>query len=43
MATRRNGMGEKYYPMDDGEFERALEIYNRYIMDKVEILLEYDN
>jgi hypothetical protein len=29
--------------MDDREYQRALEMYNEYIMDKVETLLEDDN
>jgi hypothetical protein len=43
MVTRRNGIDEPDDPIDDGEYRRALEEYNAYIMDKVETLLEDDN
>jgi hypothetical protein len=29
--------------MDEGEYQRALETYNDYLMNRVEILLEDDN
>jgi hypothetical protein len=43
MAIRRNGTGQPDDPMEEGECQRALEIYNEYLMNKVEILLEDDN
>ena len=43
MAIRRNGMDDPDDPMDEGEFQRAMEMYNEYLMNKVEILLEDDN
>ena len=30
-------------PMDEGEFQRAMEMYNEYLMGRVEALLEDDN
>ncbi|MDR0693032.1 MAG: hypothetical protein LBF49_00450 [Puniceicoccales bacterium] len=43
MAIRRNGMGDPDDPMDEGKYQRAMEMYNEYIMNRVEILLEDDN
>jgi hypothetical protein len=43
MAIRGNGMYEPDDPMDEGEYQRALENYNDYLMNRVEILLEDDN
>ena len=43
MAIRRNGMDDPDDPMDEGEYQRAMEMYNEYIMNRVEILLEDDN
>jgi hypothetical protein len=43
MVTRRNGMGDPDDPMDEGDYQRALEDYNAYIMNRVEALLEDDN
>jgi hypothetical protein len=43
MVIRGNGMDEPDDPMDEGEYQRALENYNDYLMNRVEILLEDDN
>jgi hypothetical protein len=38
-----NIMEEPDDPMDEGEYQRAMEMYNEYIMGRLEILLEDDN
>jgi hypothetical protein len=43
MDIRRNGMGEPDDPIDDEEYQWAMERYNESIMNEVEILLEDDN
>jgi hypothetical protein len=43
MAIRRNGMDDPDDPMDEGEYQRAMEMYNEYLMNRVEALLEDDN
>jgi hypothetical protein len=43
MVISRNGMDEPDDPIDDGDYQRALEEYNAYIMGRVEALLEDDN
>jgi hypothetical protein len=43
MVTRRNGIDDPDDPIDEWEYQRALEMYNGYIMDRVETLLEDDN
>jgi hypothetical protein len=42
MALRRNGMEDSDDLMDDGEYQRAMEMCNELRMNKVEILLEDD-
>jgi hypothetical protein len=43
MAIRGNWMDEPDDPMDEGGYQRALEMYNADLMNRVEILLEDDN